>query len=167
VLIGASGEDTGFTNAGAAYVHDQDFPTAMAWNVRQRLTASDESADAVFGASVQLSGDIAAVGAQSADPGAVGNAGAMYIFYRNNPTADSWGEMTILSASDKAANDKFGSNMSFFDDTLAVGSPYDAAGSVYIFRRDYPTTDAWGEVTKVAASTGFRLPIYAFSSLIS
>lgn len=158
VLIGADIEDTALLNAGACYIHDQDFPTANAWNVRIRLTASDATVGMHFGESVSLYGDIAAVGAKLASPATVIQSGSVYIYERNIPSADSWGEVAILSAVDKFDYDYFASSVSLDDDTLAVGAHQDddagsASGSVYIFRRDHPTPNAWGELSKLVPST--------------
>jgi hypothetical protein len=37
----------------------------------------------------------------------------------------SWSEEQLLTASDASENDKFGSAVSVYDNTIVVGSPYD------------------------------------------
>ena len=48
----------------------------------QILTASDKAANDWFGCSVSISGNVAIVGADKADPGGTTDAGKAYIFVR-------------------------------------------------------------------------------------
>ncbi len=73
----------------------------------KKLLASDAEAWDEFGYSVAVSGDTAVVGARWED--AEGDeAGAAYVFQRNQGGAGNWGEVTKLTASDAQADDYFG-----------------------------------------------------------
>ena len=103
----------------------------------QILTASDKAANDWFGCSVSISGDVAIVGASDAAPGGTLDAGKAYIF-RYNGT--SWVQEDILTASDKARGDNFGTSVSISGGVAIVGAYYASpgktaqAGKAYIFR---------------------------------
>ncbi len=76
------------------------------------------------------------------DAGPDSSSGSAYIFERNSDgaggiSANKWGEVDKLTASDAAAGDIFGSSVSISGDTIVVGAflddgPMDS-GSAYIF----------------------------------
>ena len=76
VVVGAHGEDTGGSNAGAAYIYQYNGST---WLEQAKLQASDKETNDWFGRSVSISGDTAIVGARYEDTGGK-DAGAAYIF---------------------------------------------------------------------------------------
>jgi hypothetical protein len=106
-IVGAHQEDTGGSNAGAAYVFYRDWGGVDYWGQWHKLIASDAEAGDQFGRSVAISGDTAIVGAYGEDAGGSA-AGAAYVFDRDQGGADSWGEVKKLVASDPEANDQFG-----------------------------------------------------------
>ena len=123
----------------------------------KKFIASDASGDGHFGSSVAISGDTAVVGARRADGAGPTNSGSAYVFSRNQGGADNWGEVRRLTASDAAADDRFGSSVSISGDTVVVGAPSDDhagpfSGSVYVFGRNQGGADNWGEVEKLTAS---------------
>jgi hypothetical protein len=133
-VIGAyAGDHAGGIDAGAAYVFTR---TGVVWTPQAKLTASDAAADARFGVSVAVSGNAAVVGALADDhPGAV-DAGSAYVFVR---TGVVWTQQAKLTASDSAANDRFGNSVAISGDAAVVGAYADDhaggtdAGSAYVF----------------------------------
>ncbi|TMK58090.1 MAG: hypothetical protein E6G60_16175, partial [Actinobacteria bacterium] len=102
-----------------------------------KLTASDGSANDLFGISVAVSGNTAVVGSYKNDVGSKTDQGAAYVFVKP-PTG--WGgaltETAKLTASDGAPLDWFGYSVSIAGDTIAVGAPNAAnRGAVYVFRQ--------------------------------
>jgi len=75
-IVGGYGEDTGGTDAGAAYIYQYNGST---WLEQAKLQASDKETNDWFGRSVSISGDTAIVGARYEDTGGK-DAGAAYIF---------------------------------------------------------------------------------------
>jgi len=77
-IVGARQEDTGVTDAGAAYIFTRSGTT---WTETQKIQASDAEASDWFGHSVSISSDglTGIVGARQEDTGAT-DAGAAYIF---------------------------------------------------------------------------------------
>ncbi|MCH8066317.1 MAG: hypothetical protein IIC90_10925, partial [Chloroflexi bacterium] len=136
-----------------------DSTGATSLNEVKKLTSSDAGAGFffdLFGRSVAISGDTAVVGAYVEDAAAL-NAGAAYVFQRNDGGADNWGEVKKLIASDIQAGDSFGYSIAVSGDTAVVGAIQEdtggfLAGAVYVFQRDEGGADNWGEVKKLTAS---------------
>jgi len=147
-LVGATYEDTGGTNAGAAYIFARSGTT---WSQQAKIQASDKQQNDVFGFSVSISsdGNTALVGAAYKG----GYAGAAYIFTRSGT---SWTQRAKIQASDKQGSDLFGYSASISGDgnTALVGAIYEDtggadAGAAYIFTR---SGTSWTQQTKIQAS---------------
>ena len=142
IIFGASREDTGATDAGAAYIFTR---SGTSWSEQAKIQASDKEANDYFGSSVSISSDglTAIVGAGGEDTGGA-DAGAAYIFKRSGST---WSQQVKIQASDIAAEDNFSWSVSISGDgsTAIVGSeqpPYGTdPGSAYIFTLPNPTLD--------------------------
>nr|AIA13839.1 FG-GAP repeat [uncultured bacterium] len=155
-IVGANSEDAGGDNAGAAYIFERNQGGADNWGEVKKLLASDKEPFDVFGESVSISGDTVIVGALFEDGGA-SEAGAAYIFARNQGGANNWGEVKKLLASDSEANDEFGWSVAINGDAVIVGAHLEdeggsEAGAAYIFTRNQGGADNWGEVKKLLAS---------------
>jgi FG-GAP repeat/Thrombospondin type 3 repeat/Bacterial TSP3 repeat len=150
-LIGAYGDNTTSSSAGAAYVYIRDAQDN--WSQEAKLLASDGDANDNLGISVSLSGTTALVGAD--DDEGVGNAaGSAYIFSRINGT---WEEQAKFQASDNEAYDHFGVSVSLDGDVAAVGAWADDdngsdSGSVYIFEKE--PGGSWAEKAKLKPTDG-------------
>jgi hypothetical protein len=160
VVVGAYLEDglTG-TDLGAVYVFGRNQGGPDVWGQVAKLTASDAENGDEFGNSVAISGDNVVVGALYEDGVAGTNYGAAYVFNRNSPSADDWGEVTKLTAGLDVENAAyFGASVAVSGDYALVGARGEDGGAgvnrgaVYIFDRNYPGTDDWGEVAKLIAS---------------
>ena len=138
VAIGVPSADPNtLSSAGKAYIFSR---SGTSWTEEAILTASDKAAGDNFGISVSISSDGSrvAIGAQTADPNTLSNAGKAYIFSRSGT---SWTEEAILTASDKAASDYFGQSVSISSDGSRVAiaaqtadpSLITNAGKAYIF----------------------------------
>jgi len=150
--------------AGAAYVFERNQGGADNWGQVKILHASDMQVNDWFGWPVSISGDMLAVGAYKEDGGAgnpAGDAGAAYVFARNQGGADNWGEVKILHASDMESGDAFGCRVSISGTMLVVGAyhedggagnPAGDAGAAYIFARNQGGADNWGQVKILHAS---------------
>jgi hypothetical protein len=104
------------------------------------------------------------IGAPQEDGGAgnpLSNAGSAYVFSRNQGGDDLWGEVMILRASDRQAQDTFGWSTAISGDTILVGAPLEdggtgnptlSSGSAYLFTRNTGGANNWGEVRILRAS---------------
>ena len=161
LVVGAVGEgssanggsgDNSAPAAGAAYVFVRN--NNGVWLQQPYLKAANANANDLFGNSVALSDDVLAVGAVGESSSAGGgeadnsapNAGAVYVFVRNNNGV--WVQQPYLKASNADAGDQFGL-VAISGDTLAVGAVGEGssaaggegdnsapgAGAVYVFVR--------------------------------
>ena len=129
------------------------FVASICFGTEVKITASDAQAGDTFGRSVSISGDYAIVGAYMEDAGG-GDAGAAYIFDRNQGGTDNWGEVTKLTASDAQLHHFFGFSVSISGDYAMVGASDDdvggsGAGAAYSFLRSGFT---WNQQCKIMAS---------------
>ena len=81
-------------------------------------------------------------------------------------------EVAKLTASDAAANDRFGDSVSISDDIIVVGARFDddagsSSGSVYVFGKDVGGDDNWGQITKLTASDAAAVDRFGDSVSIS
>ena len=171
-IVGAVFEDAGGTDAGAAYIFERNQGGPDNWGQVKKLTASGAQAGDLFGQGVGISGDAAIVGANGEDAGGA-NAGAAYVFERNQGGPGNWGEVKKLTASDGFTNDQFGIAAAIAGDTAVVGAIGEDAGvspgtgAAYMFQRDQGGPNNWGEVKKVTASDGQGGDLFGFSAAVN
>ena len=146
-IVGATEEDARGTNAGAVYVFQRDVGGAGNWGEVKKLLASDAQDFDLFGWSVAVSGDTAIVGAPGEDTGGV-NAGAAYVFRRDQGGAGNWGEVKKLTAADAQAGDFFGLGVAVSVDTAVLGLMARMQG---VPKPGPPTSSS---ATRVARATG-------------
>ena len=127
VIVGAPGEDTGGSNAGAAYIFTRSGST---WTQQQKIQSSDVQSGDGFGGSVSISSDTnhAIVGAAGEDTGFTA-AGSSYIFSRSGST---WTEQRILRSPTALEKDFFGISVSMSSNGsyVLVGANEDDGGRV-------------------------------------
>ena len=126
----------------AAYVFGRDQGGADNWGEVKKLTASDAELYDGFGSSVALSGDTVVVGAYS-EPDAGHEAGAAYVYRRDQGGAGNWGEVSKLTASDGQAGDWLGWSAAVSGDTAVFGAFWEDsgasdAGAAYVFDLAFP-----------------------------
>jgi hypothetical protein len=165
IVVGAPGDD-GYQGSAYVFRRNEDGPDA--WGQVAKLTASDGVAGDRFGSSVSLSGDTAVIGAYRAAL----TRGSAYVFERNQGSADGWGQVSKLTASDSQAGDWFGYSVSISGDTAVAGAPYDltngsSTGSAYVFERNQDGANGWGRVAKIVAAGGTVGDAFGFSVSIS
>jgi hypothetical protein len=155
VIMGAYYEDTGGTDAGAAYIFAYD---GSSWSQEGKIQSSDiaagHGADDRFGYSVSMNSDgtKVIVGAYYEDTGQA-DAGAAYIFAYDG---SSWAQEAKILALDPEANDYFGNSVSMSGDgtKVIVGAKWEDttnaanAGAAYIFAYD---GSSWSQEGKIKA----------------
>ncbi|MBI1928346.1 FG-GAP repeat protein, partial [Candidatus Poribacteria bacterium] len=127
VLVGAYGDDTGATDAGAAYLFD-----AVTGVLLHTFTNPTPAGGDLFGWSVSVDGDRILVGAVLDDTGA-SDAGAAYLF-----DAVTGVLLQTFTNSTPAGGDLFGYSVSVNGDRVLVGAMSDDtgttdAGAAYLF----------------------------------
>ena len=172
-VIGAGEADGLEAESGKAYVFTR---TGTTWSEEARLTAGDQSAGALFGHYVSLSGDTVLLAAHKDDTLGV-DSGAAYIFERNTAavacpetsTVDPWCQQAKLTASDGGAGHWFGGRVSLSYDTALVGAPFadgvsPDSGAAYVYTR---SGTVWTEQTKLMSSDGNTGDNFGFGAAIS
>jgi surface protein len=135
---------------------------AQDWNQVTKAVAGDRTASQLYGASVDISGSYAIVGASYDDKDANGenpvtDAGSAYIMKNSGGT---WIQMQKIVASDRGISDHFGSSVAICGDYAIVGAhnedhdvagsnQLDNAGSAYVYQK---VGDTWTQVQKLVAS---------------
>jgi hypothetical protein len=151
-VVGAWGDDIAGSNAGAAYVYNQD--ASGLWSLQRQLRAADASAGDYFGMAVDVDGQNLVVAAYGDDDNGV-DAGSAYQFSLG---ADgTWQESLKLLASDGLDYDYLGSAsgaVGISGSTVIAGARLDDtasgsnAGSAYLF-----DTAPTGDQPDIALST--------------
>jgi len=157
IVVGAQGDDDKGDSSGSAYVFARPENGWADMTETAKLTASDGSAEDVFGYSVAISDDTIVVGANGDDDKG-DYSGSAYVFTK---LGGSWTDMTEtakLTASDGSAYDQFGISVAISVDTIVVGAAGDddkgdSSGSAYVFTKLGGWTDMT-ETAKLTASDG-------------
>lgn len=148
------------SSTGLAYLHLRNEGGADNWGQYKQLAATDGAADDHFGWSVSLSDDTALVGAPDDDNTVGVDAGAAYLFYRNQGTTNGWGQKAALTDAQGAASDRFGFSLDLKYDMAVVGNPRAAVngsliqGTATVFERNKSGFDAWGVFQRIVAGDG-------------
>jgi len=163
------------SNAGSAYIFEID--TSGNWSQKQKIVASDRGISDQFGRSVAISGNYAIVGASREDHDASGDneltdAGSAYIFEID--TSGNWSQKQKIVASDRQADDYFGTSVAisgnyaivgaYLEDPDSSGNVINNAGSAYIFER---TNGSWNQIKKIVASDRAATDYFGWSVAIS
>ncbi len=170
-LVSAYSDDIGGNaDQGSAYIFTK---SGGAWVFTAKLTASDGAADDRFGSFVALSGDTALVGAYWDDIGGNADQGSAYVFVRPGGGWATGTETAKLTASDGAADDRFGLSVALSGDTALVGAYSDDIGgnanqgSAYVFVKPGGGWATGTETAKLTASDGAADDGFGYSVAIS
>ena len=141
VVAAGTGGSLG-TGAVLVFVHD-----GASWQQLPAL-AADAPAGGTFGHAVAISGDTIVAGAPGEHAGTMANAGAAYVWRREN---GSWGGAARLAPNDPSGGKFFGRSVAVAGETIIVGAEADSeaaliAGAVYVFDRQ---GNAWTESQKL------------------
>jgi len=150
IIVGERGNGEKGSGAGAAYIYRL---SGDSWILEKKITGTDTDASDNFGMSVDITGDVAAIGAMNTD-NSVNDCGSAYVFYRNRGGTNNWGEVTELRAGDESEHKRFGQSVSVSGDVVVVGARNDSemgqyTGAAYVFERDQGGSDNWGQKTKL------------------
>ncbi|MEQ1751158.1 MAG: MBG domain-containing protein, partial [Prosthecobacter sp.] len=136
VVVGASLDDTGANNSGAAYVYDLNSRTPAV--PVTTLNNPSPAASDYFGYAVSISGTRVVVGAYADDTGA-SEAGSVYVYDLSSPTSTA--PAATLNNPSPSAQDFFGYSVAISGTRVVVGAPYDSfaetgpsnTGSAYVY----------------------------------
>jgi len=155
VVIGAPFDGPGGDGSGAVYVYVHN---GSRWTRQARLTASDASANQLFGDAVAIDGSTLVVGA-FLDGERAPNAGAAYVFTRKGSL---WTQQAKLTASNASEFAFFGSAVAVKGDHVVVGAP--TAETAYVFTQH---GKAWTEDAVLSASDALEGDYSAFGAAVA
>lgn len=155
IVVGAHRDNNGVgSEEGSAYIYYRNQGGTDNWGEVKKIAAGDPDGGELFGYSIDLDGDIMAVGAYH-DKNTVTYGGAVYIFEKNSGGTDNWGQTKKITTSVINTHDKFGIDVDLQGTTLAVGSWWHThssttyAGAAYIFDQNEGGTNNWGLQKKI------------------
>ncbi|GGM95407.1 hypothetical protein GCM10010967_31040 [Dyadobacter beijingensis] len=165
LVVGATGEKEDASElvplayTGAAYIYRKDQGGANNWGQVKKIAPIFRAEGDQFGTSVDVSGNYVMVGApledeNENDQNYLGNAGAAYIFAKDEGGADNWGQARKITPPTRMSEAWFGSVVKISGDFAAAGSVYEpfdnqgqnyayGAGSAYLFKRDLVNGGQW------------------------
>lgn len=137
--------------AGAVYVFERDEGGTENWGEIKKITAPDADFEDQFGFTLDISGDTILVGAMWDDGGGT-NAGAAYVYERDEGGPENWGLVEKLLSDAPDPHDFFGHSVAIEGDFAIVGAVWDddygsECGAAYLFERD-PASGGWDQVGK-------------------
>jgi hypothetical protein len=190
-IVGARGEDTGGTDAGAAYIYEAEplLPPKLTYDTYNKLTLSNVSTS--YSSTLRYDEtktyDIGTAGTIFIqDPGRYEIAttdSAIFLSLNSNVVgtvtqADAYDYSQAitteqkLTASDRASQDNFGESVSLSGDYAIVGARYEDpnninnAGAAYIYVRN-TSTGAWFEQQKIQAGDKATNDAFGYSVSLS
>ncbi len=141
VLVAGSHNDD--SQAGSVYVFRFN---GASWTQEQKVLAADRDAYDKFGLSLDIEGDVLAVGADERFTGS----GALYIFRHDGV---QWTQEARLVPVDADSLAWFGFGVQLAGDQVLAGAPYQdgGRGAAYLFQLDGST---WTQTAKLSATNG-------------
>ena len=137
-MVSADGGYSNGTHTGAVWVYEMNGQTTL-FEKTQILLPTEAEAYGYFGWPLALEGDVAVIAANE-DDDAAPNAGAAYVYRRNNGTG-RWEMEQKLTASDAAEDDLFGERLTLCEQGIIVSAfrkqaadAYDEVGAAYFFQ---------------------------------
>jgi len=155
--VGSPFDDTAIGNEGSVSIFYQSPTNPSQWTYHTKVTIVGPDGGDLMGTSVALSGDQLIAGAIGNDASGA-NAGAAYVFSRNQGGADTWGQVAKLLATTGNANDNLGISVDIDDKYAIVGANgvdgfQQEVGAAYIFGKNQFGTNTWGQVAKLQAAS--------------
>jgi subtilisin family serine protease len=149
IIVGAYGDDTRGTCAGAAYIFEKK---GNQWKFMHRLIPDAAKINDYAGFSVDISDKYAVMGAYNVDIKG-SNTGAAYVFEKKN---DMWIEIKSLYPWSAKGYDYFGASVAIAGNYVIVGAYGDAskgrlAGGAYVFQL---VEGVWKDCVYISASDG-------------
>ncbi len=157
ISVGAPFADAPASDSGAAFVFIQNQGGSNFWGQVKKLVSTDPAGSDHFGYSVAADGTNVLVGSPQADFVGRSDAGAAYLFSRNQDGAEQWGFVKKLASADGLAADNFGNAVAISGETIAVGAPLadittlGDAGAAYVFSQNQGGSNVWGQLRKLTA----------------
>jgi hypothetical protein len=178
-VVGAPYKDdhgTTTDNSGKIYLISQN-NTSGEWEITKTISNPAPDKDEQFGRVVSVNDNRLCVSSpyepyDENGENEMSNAGAVYLYNKNEGGSNNWGFTKKLTASDRGEDAYFGSDIDQYGDYVLIGSSganvtipflnitYFGTGAAYLFSRNEGGNNNWGEANKISAyelenDTGF------------
>lgn len=152
--------------AGCVYVFEKN--NAGVWYQTAILRSSDIQANDRFGTAVAVDETTIIIGANQKDNGLIANAGAVYIFEKDN--SGNWTEKTIITMNESTDSANFGYSLDLNNNTLAIGAPIQEisgkqTGAAYIYKKD--ASGSWSHAHTLSAPDSSENDKFGYSLSLS
>jgi len=136
IVVTAGGDSDGNFLPGTASVFTRD--QNGVWSFQQKVRASDQIRDQMYGGSVAISGDTVLVGSEYIAPNHGASIGVVYVYER---VGTVWTERNKLTSSTWRGGYEFGRYLAIDGNIAVIGAYHEehganTRGSVYVFVRD-------------------------------
>jgi hypothetical protein len=171
LLVGAIKNSDVAAEAGAAYLFAQTPVGTGNWNLVKKLTAPDSDLGDHFGYDVALSGNQAVVTAKEDDEKNL-DAGAAYLFAKDQGGANNWGLVKKIMAPDGEVDDNLGVSADLDGGWLVLGAHKDddkgpESGSAYVFYQNQGNVlNSWNMHVKLNDFNGKKGEHYGYDVAI-
>lgn len=171
-IIAGSPSDDGIgeatTDSGCLYIFYRNSGGINRWREKERLYPDIVTAGDQFGKSVAIDKDTVVAGAWKAHVDTNADAGAVYVFNRNEGGTGNWGQQARLVAGDPIQNSNFGCSVDIADKYLIAGAyrsykDTTKTGAAYIF---YYNGSAWIQQAKLTPDDGGIGDVFGWSVAI-
>jgi len=134
VTASGDGDDNFLPGTASVFTRDQN----GVWSFQQKVRASDQIRDQMYGGSVAISGDTVLVGSEYLAPNHGASIGAVYVYER---VGTVWTERNKLTSSTWRGGYEFGRYLAIDGNIAVIGAYHEehgsnTRGSVYVFVRD-------------------------------
>jgi FG-GAP repeat protein len=134
VTASGDGDDNFLPGTASVFTRDQN----GVWSFQQKVRASDQIRDQMYGGSVAISGDTVLVGSEYLQPNHGTGIGAVYVYER---VGTVWTETKKLTSSTWRGGYEFGRYLAIDGNIAVIGAYHEehgsnTRGSVYVFVRD-------------------------------
>ena len=166
-------EINSLAGSGSAYFYSNVSGT---WELTQKVVASTRHENDYFGKKVDISGDVAIIGApmngfDELNSNFLSSAGAGYIFKKTNGI---WQEIEIIVASDRSEHESFTSSVAIDGGNIVVGifrdvdnftytNTLNAAGAAYVFKEN---AGLWVQTQKIISTDAEDGDLFGFDVAI-
>lgn len=159
VVVGSSGEDSGGTDSGAAYVFVYE---GSSWFQQAFLKASNADSGDNFGKSVAIDENTIVIGASGESSNATGvngnqldnsleEVGAAYVFVRDGAV---WKQQAYLKAWNAEDKDYFGTTVAISGNTIVVGATGEDSGATGVNGNQFDNSKPFSGAAYVFERTG-------------
>ena len=150
-VVGDNYDDETASNSGTVYIYKKDEGGTDNWGQIKKLNASDGGESDNFGIRVKLYGDYLIASSPSDDDDGT-NAGAVYVFKKDEGGTDNWGQIKKLKTGSGSSPFNLGEYSLDMNDNYIIAGTRDSYHKVFVFKKNEGGSDNWGQVKVLTGS---------------